>query len=135
MLAAKSGRTLGQAHNSGVCRKATATPGLLKQTLNVWADVRSVSNFVWNHQCELIFHKIFTKTNRFTSLVTKSLRIFFWTTFLDFCWVLIKFIFRIGCFTLPFWFSFWTNWTKMPSKAKLLVLTRWASSYGNKLPT
>ena len=39
--------------------------------------------------------------------------------------------FKIGGFTLTFWFSFWTIWTKMPSKAKLLDLTRWESSYGN----
>ena len=49
----------------------------LKQTLNIWAEVRSVSNFFWNHQFELIFHKFFPKTNRFSSLVTKPLRKFF----------------------------------------------------------
>ena len=36
--------------------------------------MRSVSNFFWNDQCELVFQKIFTKTNRFTSLGNKSPR-------------------------------------------------------------
>ena len=45
----------------------------LNQTYNVRAKVRSISNFFWNHQFELIFHKYFPKTNRFASLVTKPL--------------------------------------------------------------
>ena len=46
----------------------------IQQILNVRAEVRSVSNFFWNHLFELIFHKFFLKTNRFSSLVTKPLR-------------------------------------------------------------
>ena len=45
----------------------------LKHTLHVPAEVRLVSNFFWNHQHELIFHKVFPKTNMFSSLVTKPL--------------------------------------------------------------
>ena len=45
----------------------------LKHTLNVPAEVRSVSNFFWSQQYELIFHKVFPKKNRFSSLVTKPL--------------------------------------------------------------
>ena len=108
------------------CRKSSS----LKQTLDVWAKVRSVSNFFFfNHQCDLMFHKILTKTNRFISLVTQSFTNFFGQHFLIFGWFWIKFIFGAGCFTLTFWFSFWTNWTKMCSKAKLLDLTRWPPSY------
>ena len=47
------------------------------RTFNVLAEVRSVSNYFWNHQFELIFLKIFPKTNMFSSLVTKPLRKFF----------------------------------------------------------
>ena len=66
-----------------------------------------VRNFFWNDQSELTFYKIFTKTNKFTSLVKKSLRKFLWTIFLRFfVGFSIKFIFRIGCFTQTFWFSF-----------------------------
>ena len=52
----------------------------IKQTLDVQAEVRLVSNFVWNHQCKLIFHIIFTKIN---SLVTKACikEMFFWRIF------------------------------------------------------
>ena len=39
--------------------------------------MRSVTPFFWNHQFELIFHNVFPKTNRFSSLVTKPLRKFF----------------------------------------------------------
>ena len=49
----------------------------VEQTFNVRAKVRSVRHFFWNHQFELIFNKFFPKTNRFSSLVTKSLRKFF----------------------------------------------------------
>ena len=45
----------------------------VSKTFNVRAKVRSVSKFFWNHQFELIFHKFFPKTNRFSSLVTKPL--------------------------------------------------------------
>ena len=45
----------------------------------------------------------------------------------------LNFIFQIWCITLTFWFSFWTNWTKRPSKAKLLHLTKSVPSYGNEL--
>ena len=57
---------------------------LLEQTFNVRAEVRSVSNFFLNHPFELIFLKFFPKTNRFSSLVTKPLRKFFWRTFFNF---------------------------------------------------
>ena len=39
---------------------------------------------IWNHQFELIFQKVFTKTNRFSSLVTKPKRIIFWRTLFNF---------------------------------------------------
>ena len=58
---------------------------VIKQTFNVWAEVRSVSNFFWNHQFELIFHKFFPKRNWLSILVTKPLRNFFWRTFFNYC--------------------------------------------------
>ena len=42
----------------------------------------------WNHQFELILHRVFPKTNIFSSLVTKSIRIFFWRAFFHFCRVM-----------------------------------------------
>ena len=57
----------------------------IQQTFNVWAEVRSVSNFFWNHQFELIFHKFYPKTNRFSSLMTKPLSNFFWSTLFNLC--------------------------------------------------
>ena len=39
----------------------------------------------WNNQFELIFHNVFPKTNRFSSLVTEPLRNFFLRTFFNFC--------------------------------------------------
>ena len=57
----------------------------IKQTFNVRAEVRSFSNFFWTDQFELIFHKFFPKTNKFSSLVTKPLKKKNWRTFFNFC--------------------------------------------------
>ena len=48
----------------------------LKQTSNVWTKVRLISNFFWNPQFERIFHKVLTKTNSFSCLVTNHSGIF-----------------------------------------------------------
>ena len=68
-----------QGREGGRALKRTTSDGTnrIKQTFNVWAEVRSVSNFFWNHRFELIFPKFFPKTNRFASLVTKPRRKFF----------------------------------------------------------
>ena len=54
-------------------------------------DLKCSSQSKIGQQCflrlwvELIFHKVFPKTNMFSSFVNKSLRNFFWRTILNFC--------------------------------------------------
>ena len=75
----------GRASQWRVCyQKSLVSHFFIKQTFNVRAEVRLVSNFFWNHPFELIFHKFFPKTNSFSILVTKPLRKIFWRTFFNF---------------------------------------------------
>ena len=70
-LEARRGKLMAQLDEASMLKES------IEQTLDVWAEVRSVTPFFWNHQFELIFHNVFPKTNRFSSLVTKPLRKFF----------------------------------------------------------
>ena len=57
----------------------------LEQCSDVWALSRSKATNLWKDQFELIFHERLSKTNRFSSFMTKSVWKFFLRQNLDFC--------------------------------------------------
>ena len=87
--------------------------------------------FFFKHQTFSLFFIKYLQENRSTSKVTKSLRKFVFEELYIFFfgggWDFDSFHFPNGVFHT----HIWTNWTKMPSKANMLDLTRWAPSKSN----